>query len=98
MSMRCVVMTTCRNRNLEPVFPTGVQGRFLDATSCGSKLKQSALHLFAASTRALGSTSESYAMDTTARASPMWSADKATVSSTSEIAQFLNDLETPSFG
>jgi len=37
-------------------------------------------------------------MDTTARASPMWSADKATVSSTSEIAQFLNDLETPSFG
>ena len=59
--------------------------------------KQSALHLFHSHTRALGS-SESYAMDTTARASPMWSADKATVSSTSEIAQFLNDLETPSFG
>ena len=60
-------------------------------------LKQSALHLFARDASAR-STRLSYAMDTTARASPMWSADKATVSSTSEIAQFLNDLETPSFG
>ena len=62
-----------------------------------NSFKQSALHLFIAAPRPKRS-SESYAMDTTARASPMWSADKATVSSTSEIAQFLNDLETPSFG